>query len=153
MFGRWRAGRRGEAGNVAIPFAASVILMLGLAAVVIDLSHARVVKRELQKAAEAGALAGTRALALDPAQPAPHLALSLNWSNGSTQAVNAVQNNYVNGVLLNSFSATSTVKNPNGTTTTIYNVETGYWDVRWTLASAPADLNGYLDQQVTLHTQ
>ena len=65
MIGRWRAGRRREAGNVAIPFAVSVILMLGLAAVVIDLSHARVVKRELQKAAEAGALTGTRALALD----------------------------------------------------------------------------------------
>ena len=46
MIGRWRAGRRHEAGNVAIPFAASLILLLGLAAVVIDLGHARVAKRE-----------------------------------------------------------------------------------------------------------
>ena len=45
MIGRWRAWRRHEAGNVAIPFAASLIL-LGLAAVVIDLGQARVVKRE-----------------------------------------------------------------------------------------------------------
>ena len=59
MIGRWWAGRRNEAGNVAIPFAVSLILMLGLAAVVIDLGHARVVKRELQKAAEAGALTGS----------------------------------------------------------------------------------------------
>ena len=51
----------------------------------------------------------------------------------------------MNSALLNSFSATSTVTNPDGTTTTIHNVETGYWDVRWTLASAPANLNGYLD--------
>jgi hypothetical protein len=145
MIGRWRAGRRHEAGNVAIPFAVSLMLMLGLAALVIDLGHARVVKRELQKAAEAGALTGARALALDPAQPFPHLALTLKWDNGATQATTAVQNNYVNGALLNSFSATSTVTNPDGTITTIHNVEAGYCDVRWTMASAPANLNGYLD--------
>ncbi len=151
MIGRWRAGPRHEAGNVAIPFATSVIVMLGLAALVIDLGHARVVKRELQKAAEAGALTGARALALDPTK-ANGLALSLNWSNGVTQATNAVQQNYVNGARLNNFSATTTVPGPAGSSgTTIHNVETGYWDIRWNLTDPdptkrpPAHLNGYAD--------
>jgi Flp pilus assembly protein TadG len=46
MIERWWNFRRHEAGNVAIPFAISLILLLGLAAVVIDLGHAYVVKRE-----------------------------------------------------------------------------------------------------------
>ncbi len=37
---------RTEAGNEAIPFAASLILLLGLATLVIDLGHACVVTRE-----------------------------------------------------------------------------------------------------------
>ncbi len=144
MIGRGRAGRRHEAGNVAIPFATSLIIMVGLAALVIDLGHARVVKREIQKAAEAGALTGARALALDPTQPFPHRALSLNWNNGKTQATNAVRQNYVNGALLSNFSATSTVTSAVGTTT-IDNVQAGYWDIRWTMATAPADLIGHSD--------
>ena len=60
-----------QSGSVGLIFALSLMVILGLAAVVIDLGHAYVVKREIQKAAEAGALAGARALALDPAQPVP----------------------------------------------------------------------------------
>ena len=46
MIERWRTWRRNEARNVASPFAVSLIVVLGLAAVVIDLGQARVVKRE-----------------------------------------------------------------------------------------------------------
>ena len=110
------------------------MVILGLAALVIDLGHARVVKRELQKAAEAGALTGARALALDPTQ-ANGLATALNWSYGRTRATTAVQQNYANGALLDNF-------NTDGDLT---KVQAGYWDIRWTMATAPANLNGYLD--------
>ncbi len=53
-----------QSGSVGLIFAMSLIVILGLAALVIDLGHAYVVKRELQNAAEAGALAGARALSL-----------------------------------------------------------------------------------------
>ena len=46
MLGSWWAFGRPEAGNEAIPFAASLILLLGLAALVIGLGHAGVVTRE-----------------------------------------------------------------------------------------------------------
>ena len=142
MLDRWRAFRRQETGNVAIAFAISLLLLLGVAAVVIDLGHARVVKRELQKAAEAGALAGARALCLN-AGGAVNNQASLTWSTGKTTAATAVQKNYADGVILSDFNITSTVTNPDGTATTVYNVEAGYWDSRWTMATAPADLNGY----------
>ena len=109
-------------------------MLVGIAAVVIDLGHAYVVKREVQKAVEAGALTGARALALDPTQ-SNQLALTLNWSNGKAQATKVVQQNYVNGALLSNF-------NTDGDLTT---VQAGYWDLRWTTATAPANLNGYLD--------
>ena len=122
MIGRWWACRRNEAGNVAIPFAASLIVMLGLAAVVIDLGHAYVVKRELQNAAEAGALAGARALSL------PATSTTTNWTNGTTTATSTVRLNFANGAQLSDYAAA--------------NVQAGYWDTRWTTATAPANLNG-----------
>ena len=124
MIGRWWAFRRHEAGNVAIPFAASLIVLLGLAAVVIDLGHAHVVKREIQNAAEAGALAGARALNL------PATSTSKNWTNGTTTATSTVRLNFADGAQLNDYAAT--------------NVQAGYWDTRWSTAT-PHNLNGYAD--------
>ena len=123
-----------QSGAVGVIFAVCLTVMVGIAAVVIDLGHAYVVKREIQKAAEAGALAGARALALDPTKT-NGLATSLNWSYGKTQATNAVQQNYANGALLNNFN----------TDNDLAKVQAGYWDIRWTTATAPANLNGYLD--------
>ena len=123
-----------QSGAVGVIFALCLTVMVGMAAVVIDLGHAYVVKREVQKASEAGALAGARALALDPAQ-ANGLAIDLNWSYGKTRATNAVQQNYANGALLNNFN----------TDADLAKVQSGYWDMRWTKATAPANLNGYLD--------
>jgi hypothetical protein len=108
--------------------------MISVAAIVVDIGRAYVVKREVQKASEAGALAGAKALSLDPAK-ANGLATSLNWSNGKTQATNVVQQNYVNGALLSNFNTDSDLAK----------VQAGYWDIRWTKATAPANLNGYLD--------
>jgi Flp pilus assembly protein TadG len=123
-----------QSGSVAVIFAVCLTVMLGIAAVVIDLGHAFVVKREVQQAAEAGALAGARALALDPAK-ANGLATSLNWSYGKTQATNAVKQNYANGATLSNFNTDSDLAK----------VQSGYWDMHWTSATAPANLNGYLD--------
>lgn len=127
MIGKWWAFRRDEAGSVAIPFAISLILLLGLAALVIDIGHARVVKREIQDAAEAGAMAGARAMAYVSGAP--------NFANGKTVATTAVQSNYANGALLSDF-------NSDGSLT---KVQSGYWDTSWTTTSAPANLNGYTD--------
>ena len=123
MIERCWAFRRHESGNVAIPFAVSLILMLGLAALVIDLGHAYVVKRELQKAAEAGAMAGARALGL------PATSTTKNWTNGTATAVSTVRLNFADGGQLSDYDAA--------------NVQAGYWDTRWTTATAPANLNGY----------
>ena len=123
-----------QSGSVGVIFALCLTMMVGIAAVVIDLGHAYVVKREIQKATEAGALAGARALALDPTK-ANGLATHLNWSYGKTQATNVVQKNYVNGALLTNFN----------TDGDLAKVQAGYWDMRWTTATAPANLNGYLD--------
>ncbi len=123
-----------QSGAVGIIFALCLTVMVGIAAVVIDLGHAYVVKREIQKASEAGALTGARALALDPTK-ANGLALALNWDYGKTQATDAVKKNYVNGALLNNFN----------TDADLAKVQSGYWDIRWTKDTAPANLNGYLD--------
>jgi Flp pilus assembly protein TadG len=123
-----------QSGAVGVIFAVCLTMMVGIAALVIDLGHAYVVKREIQKASEAGALTGARALALDPTQ-ANGLAISLNWSYARTQATNAVQNNYANGAQLNNFN----------TDADLAKVQAGYWDLRWTKDTAPANLNGYLD--------
>ena len=122
--GRWRDGRRHEAGSVAVPFAASIILMLGLAALVIDLGHARVVQREIQKAAEAGALAGARGLGL------PATSTSKNWTNGTAQATSTVRLNFADGSQLSDYAAT--------------NVQAGYWDIRWN-SDTTHELNGHSD--------
>ena len=112
-----------QSGSVGLIFASSFIVMLGLAALVIDLGHAYMVKLELRKAAEAGALAGARALSL------PDTVTTPNWTNGTTTATSTVRLNFANGAQLSDYAAA--------------NVQAGYWDTRWTTATAPANLNGY----------
>lgn len=123
-----------QSGAVGLLFGLCLTLIVGVAALVIDLGQAFVVKREVQKAAEAGALAGARALALDPTK-ANGLAASLNWTYAKTQATNAVHQNSANGSFLNNFNTDSDLAK----------VQAGYWDTNWTSATAPANLNGYLD--------
>lgn len=51
-----------ESGAVAVYVAIALVVLLGFAALALDIAHMVSVKRELQKAAEAGALSGARAL-------------------------------------------------------------------------------------------
>lgn len=145
MIGRWWAFRRQETGNVAIPFAISLIVLLGMGALVIDLGHLYVVKRQMQDACDAGACAGATALFVNSSGTTFQIP---QWANGLTAATNAVQRCQVDGVTLSDFTATSTVTNPDGTTTTISNVERGYWSTTWSHgipATSPANshLLGY----------
>lgn len=102
------------------------LMLLGVAAVVIDLGHAYVVRREIQQAAESGAYSGARALAL------PKGSTTLNWDNAKTTARATVQENAVDGVKLSDFDADGS----------LHKVQAGYWDIRWTRNTAPDDLNG-----------
>jgi Flp pilus assembly protein TadG len=115
-----------HAGSVAMIAAICLVVFVSIAALALDIGQLVLVQGDLQKAADAGALAGARALSLDPNQPPPHLATSLNWTYAVTQATDAVQKNYADGAALNATS-----------------VQAGYWDTRWTASTTPANLNGY----------
>jgi Flp pilus assembly protein TadG len=117
----------GQYGSVAIVAAIAMVVLLGMAALALDTGHLVLVKSDLQKAADAGALAGARALGLDPSKP-KGLATTLNWNYAISQAIDTVQKNYADGASL-------------GPT----RVQAGYWDIHWTPKTAPENLNGYLN--------
>lgn len=104
-----------QSGAIAVSAAIAMVVLLGIAALALDIGHMMSVKSELQKAADAGALAGARALQL--IAPVP------NWTNGQNVATATVKENKVDATLL-----TDCV------------VQTGYWDLKWNQSSAPADL-------------
>lgn len=95
-------------GAIAIVTALTIAILLGMAALAIDVGHLMVVKSELQKAADAGALAGARAMV-------PYVTTSLppqpNWSQGQAKATQTAQLNKADGQLL-----------------TNCQVQTGYWN-------------------------
>jgi Flp pilus assembly protein TadG len=80
-----------ESGAIAMVVAFCLVAFLGMAALAVDYGYMCVVQSELQKAAEAGALAGVNALgsSSDP-----------NWSVGQTTATMIVQQNQAAGQTL-----------------------------------------------------
>ena len=102
-----------QSGAIAAYAAIGIVVFLGFAALTLDIGRLVMVKSELQKAADAGALAGARALNL--IAPAP------NWTNGTTVATATVQENKVDGNLLTNCT-----------------VETGYWDLTWSASQKVA---------------
>jgi Flp pilus assembly protein TadG len=106
----------GQSGAVLPALAIGMVVFLGFTALALDIGHLVSVKSELQKAADAGALAGARALAgSSPSQ--------IVWGNGIALANQAVKNNKADGSLL-----------------THCQVQAGYWSLSWSLATAPDDL-------------
>jgi uncharacterized membrane protein len=94
---------------------ATVIIMtafIGLLAVVVDLGHLFQVKNDLQNAADAGALAGARAIYLNISGSYPPSQSA--WAAGVTAAQNAVKANRSDNVALVNALATA-----------------GYWDLTW----------------------
>jgi hypothetical protein len=123
FMGRWQALAADQSGVSALLAAIVIIVAIGSAALALDIGHLVDVKAELQKAAEAGALAGARALAL------PMGVTDWNWNNAKNAAVSMVQKNYADTVSLADF--------------TDANVEVGFWDLSWTQLTAPDHLLGY----------
>ena len=81
-------------------------MLLGFAALALDIGHMVAVKSELGEGTDAGALAGARALSL--VAPAP------NWANGQNVATTTVKQNKVDTLLLTNCT-----------------VQKGYWDLAW----------------------
>lgn len=128
MLGRCQGFHTNQTGGVAIPFALCLVMLLGMAAIVIDLGHAYVVKQEMQKACEAGACAGATALFLN-SDGTP--SADPQWDHAVTAATNAVKQNIVDGTILSDFNS--------------INVEKGYWDCTWGPNTTPDHLIGYLN--------
>jgi Flp pilus assembly protein TadG len=65
---KWQGLAREDSGNVAIITAILLVVLIGLVALVVDVGHVKAVRNELQNAADAAALAGTRGM-FPPAAP------------------------------------------------------------------------------------
>ncbi|MFA5111303.1 MAG: TadG family pilus assembly protein [Desulfobaccales bacterium] len=115
MIQLYRRLRQDQSGGVALWAAVSFIALGGIAALAVDFGRMAVVKSELQKAADAGALAGARTLSLGPPYP--------NWTDAQISAQAAAAKNGVNGSLITSCQ-----------------VQVGYWDYSWRQTTAPANL-------------
>lgn len=108
--------------------AVALVMLLAIIAILVDLGHMFMVRRQIQAAAEAGAEAGARALAYGT---------TLNFQRAVSTATATVRTKSVDGVLLDDFNTDSS----------LLEVQVGYWDLRWTRDTAPATLNGYTDPQ------
>ena len=103
-----------ESGAVAVIFAALLVVFCGFAALAVDYGKIVYVRRELTKAAEAGALSGARGLwppdfAVTPL-PSPWQNREPSWPNGYAKSL---------------ATATTNLPTPN---TDVVTVETGRWD-------------------------
>jgi hypothetical protein len=92
--GFWKL--RDESGAVAVLAAIMLSLLLGCVALAVDLGHLYVVKQELQNAADAGAMGGSRALIPYAWVTSP----TPNWTNAQTTARQTVTANKADGTLL-----------------------------------------------------
>jgi Flp pilus assembly protein TadG len=89
-----------QSGVIAVLVAVCLVVLLLMTGLVVDYSFMTIVSGELNKAAEAGALAGVPAL-YTPNLPAP------NWSRAESLASQTVLANQVNGQLLTSCQVSS----------------------------------------------
>jgi Flp pilus assembly protein TadG len=106
-----------ESGGLAVWAAVLLVALAAVAALAIDIGRLAVVKSELQKAADAGALAGARALSTGPPYP--------NWTNAQNLAAATAKENKTSGSPVTSSQC---------------QVQVGYWDYSWQPATAPANL-------------
>jgi Flp pilus assembly protein TadG len=114
-----RLGRltRDQSGALAVWAALLLVVLAGMVALVVDIGRLAVAKSEMQKAADAGALAGARAICTGPPFP--------NWTSAQTLARATAMQNQVAGSLV---------------TASQCQVQVGYWDYSWQAATAPANL-------------
>jgi Flp pilus assembly protein TadG len=89
---------RSSSGTVAVMTGILMTVFLGFTGLSIDLGHLALVKSELQRAADAGALAGARALA--PYGENNGIVSSILWTTGENVAKSTAKSNKSDGVLL-----------------------------------------------------
>jgi Flp pilus assembly protein TadG len=104
-----------QSGVIAAWVAVSLVVLIGMAALAIDIGRLAVAKSELQKAADAGALAGARGLCMGPPTP--------NWTQAQNMATDTALKNWADANLI-----------------VTCEVQVGYWDYSWTETTAPANL-------------
>ena len=104
-----------ESGGVAVYMALGLVVLLGCAALALDISHMVSVKRELTKAAEAGALAGARGL-WPTILPSTSASRSPDCAAAQTWALNAATANQVDNANLTPSEVTVEVGQWNYTT-------------------------------------
>jgi Flp pilus assembly protein TadG len=113
---RWKKGFLGnESGAVAVYAAFGLVALLGCAALALDIAHQVAVKRELAKAAEAGALSGARGL-WPVTLPTLSGSRDPDSSAGQTWALSAATKNKVDGTNLATAEVTVEVGRWNYTT-------------------------------------
>lgn len=95
-----------QRGGTAILFALVLPVLLGFAALAVDLARIHLVKVELQNAADAASLGGAHSLSDAGGQP-------YNWSAAVNAAQNVVQSNVANGAHIQDAT-----------------IETGYWNLQ-----------------------
>ena len=100
----------GQRGGVAILFVLILPVLLGFAALAVDLARLSLTRVELQNAADAAALAGVRSLS-DPSTVASNQ--PYNWSAAAATARLVAQCNFANAVRIQSAT-----------------IETGYWNLQ-----------------------
>ncbi len=116
----WSSFLKDSRGAVAAITIIMMVVFFALLAIVIDLGHLMLVRNQLQNAADAGALAGARALSLNNSTGTPA------WAAGQTAATAAVQSNKADTQAL-----------------LTANVQTGYWDTTWSPSHRPGQLIGH----------
>jgi Flp pilus assembly protein TadG len=84
-----------ESGAVAVYAGIGMVVLMGCAALALDIAHLVSVKRELVKAAEAGALSGARRLW--PVDLSAATSRDPDWSTAETKARTTAMKNKVNG--------------------------------------------------------
>ncbi|ABB23535.1 pilus assembly protein TadG-related protein [Pelodictyon luteolum] len=94
-----------QRGGTAILFAIVLPVLLGFAALAVDLARIHLVKVELQNAADAASLGGARSLSDPGGQP-------YNWSAASIKALDVARSNVANGGQIQDAA-----------------IETGYWNI------------------------
>ncbi|NTV01978.1 MAG: hypothetical protein HGB04_04235 [Chlorobiaceae bacterium] len=100
---------QGQRGGAAILFVLCLPVMLGFAALAVDLARLNLTRVELQNAADAAALAGVRSLS-DPSTVAADQ--PCNWSAATAMALDVARRNVANGVRIQDAL-----------------IETGYWNL------------------------
>ena len=118
-------------GGTTVALALTLTLMLGFAALVIDISYERMVRAELEAAADAGALAGARALnqnsvSLTASRDAAIEVAGLNYAAGSAVTVSSNPSNSPSGGVVtgiwngSSFSASTDTRVVNAVSVLTY---------------------------------